>query len=126
MSRASGAFCPASTWSACLASSLRTSRRRAKSAGFRRRSWPGFRRGLWTSPTGSAAPAIRDRRPPVTPECLRPQPHARRSLSPLVLGAIDERNGPSHEVGIETVRVELVHRTILLDIGLEHSVELWV
>ena len=50
----------------------------------------------------SAAVAVRDRRPPVAAEGLRPQLHAGRRLAPLVLGAVDERDGTLDHLGGRT------------------------
>src|SRR5207302_4341775 len=44
--------------------------------------------------TWLASPAVRDRRPAVAAERLRPQLHARRSLAALVLGAVDHCDRP--------------------------------
>src|SRR4051794_7348382 len=46
----------------------------------------------------SPPPAVGDRRPPVAAERLRPQAHPRRRLAPLVLGAVDHRDGAFDEI----------------------------
>src|SRR5256714_711589 len=83
-------------------------------------------RGRAISRRGSAPPAIRDRRPPVTAERLRPQPHPRRRLPPLVLRPVDERDRARDDVRVEAVRAQLVQRAVLLHVGLEHAVQLRV
>ena len=73
-----------------------------------------------------AAPAVRDRRAPVAAERLRAQPDAGRRLAALVLGPVDERHRPLHDVGGEAVRAQLLERAVLLDVRLEHPVEIRV
>src|SRR5712692_4059508 len=75
---------------------------------------------------GLAAPVVCDRRPAVAPERFRPQPHARRRLAALVLGAVDHRDGALHDVGIEPVAGQLLPRAVELDVRLEHAIELRV
>src|SRR5436190_1912584 len=80
--------------------------------------------------TGSAtelpAPAVCQRGPSVTPEGLGRQPNARRRLAALVLGAVDELDGPVDHLRVEAVGGELLARAVLLDVGREHPVELGV
>ena len=63
-----------------------------------------YRKLLLTVCVVSTSQAIRDRRAPVTSERLRPQLHARRRLPALVLGAVDERDGPLDHRGVELRR----------------------
>ena len=53
-----------------------------------------YRKYALTDSWLSTAPAVRDRRPPVAAERLRPQLHARRRLAALVLGAVDQGERP--------------------------------
>src|SRR5438309_7821774 len=75
---------------------------------------------------GLASPVVRDRRPAVAPERLRPQPHSRGRLPALVLGAVDHRDGALHDVGIEPVAGQLLPRAVELDVRLEDAIELRV
>src|SRR4029077_19205456 len=87
---------------------------------------PCYRRGPKTSPSASGTPAVRDRRAPVAAERLRPERPAGRRLPPLVLGAVDERDRARDDVAVEAVRRELLERAVVLDVRLEHAVELRV
>ena len=53
---------------------------------------------------GSAAPAVRDRHPPVAAEGLRAELHAGRRLAALVLGPVDQRERALDDVRVEAVR----------------------
>src|ERR671922_1458965 len=75
---------------------------------------------------GSAAPPVRDRRPAVAAERLRPELHARRRLAPLVFRSVDERDRAVDGVGIEAVGPQVLLRAVVLDVGLEHAVELGI
>src|ERR671934_2300197 len=70
-----------------------------------------------------AAPQIRNRRPAIAAECLRPETNARRRLAALVFGAVDQGERALHDVGIESVLGQLLARAVLLDVRLEHAVE---
>src|SRR5436309_698887 len=72
------------------------------------------------------SPTVRDRRPPVATERLRRQAHARRCLPALVLRAVDQFDGPGDDVWIEPVRGQLLVRAVMLDVSLEHLIELGV
>src|SRR2546427_7189768 len=50
-----------------------------------------------------AAPAVRDRCPPVASEGLRAEADAGRRLAALVLGAVDHRDGALDDVRVEAV-----------------------
>ena len=52
----------------------------------------------------STRPAVRDRRAPVAPERLRAELHAGGRLTPLVLGAVDQRERPVDDIRVEPVR----------------------
>src|SRR4029450_12184965 len=69
------------------------------------------------------APAVCYRRASIAAESLWRQPDARRCLAALVLGAVDQRERPLHDVRVEPVLWELLARAVLLDVRLEHAVE---
>src|SRR5919204_1122526 len=73
--------------------------------------------------TRLTAPAVCDRCAAVAAEGLWREPDAWRRLATLVLGAVDQGEGPLDDVRVESVLGELLTRTVLLDIGLEHAVE---
>src|SRR5207248_9196748 len=75
---------------------------------------------------GLVSPAVRDRRPPVSPERLGSEADARRGLPAFVLGAIDHRDGTVDDIRIEAVAGELLAGAVELDVGLEDAVELGV
>src|SRR5262245_21876051 len=70
------------------------------------------------------APAVRDREAPVAPERLRAQLHTGWRLAALVLRAVDHRERPVHDLGIEPVPGQVLARLVELDVFLEHPVEL--
>ena len=76
---------------------------------------------------GSSGPAVRDRRAAVPAERLRVELHARRRLPALVLGAVDQRAARARRRrASKPVREQLLARAVLLDVLLEHAVELGV
>src|SRR5436309_14834122 len=70
------------------------------------------------------APAVGDRRAAVAAERLRPQLDAGRRLPALVLGAVDHPDRALDDVLVEPVARQLLERTVVLDVLLEHFVEL--
>src|SRR5687768_15383364 len=70
----------------------------------------------------STSPAIRDGRPPIAPESLRPELHPRRGLAALVLGLVDERDHLLDNPGVELLE-QFLARAIEFDVRLEHGIE---
>src|SRR5205807_6946218 len=70
------------------------------------------------------APVVRNRRAAVAAERLRPQLYAGRRLPALVLGAVDHPYRALDDVLVEPVARQFLERTVVLDVLLEHFVEL--
>src|SRR5713101_7238198 len=81
----------------------------------------------WNACAGSessTAPTVLNRRAPIAAERLRSQFHARRRLPALVLRPVDHGDCALDDVAIEAVPGQLLQRPVVLDVLLEHLVEL--
>src|SRR5665213_1330811 len=77
--------------------------------------------------SGDSAPvAVRDRIAPVAAESAAADAHAGRGLAALVLIAFDQVEHPTNGRAIKAARLDLVHRQVLLDEGLEDGIQYFV